>query len=86
MCRLLGLTAGREPVSASFWLPDAPDSLEVPSRRNAGAGPNIDTRSPAYSPGRAEGRRAGAAHPRAAPGGTRPAPAVGAEIPRGRWS
>jgi predicted glutamine amidotransferase len=35
MCRLLGLTAGREPVSASFWLLDAPDSLEVQSRRNA---------------------------------------------------
>ena len=34
MCRLLGLTAGREPVSASFWLLDAPDSLEVQSRRN----------------------------------------------------
>jgi len=35
MCRLLGLTAGREPISASFWLLDAPDSLEVQSRRNA---------------------------------------------------
>jgi glutamine amidotransferase len=35
MCRLLGLTAGTEPVSASFWLLDAPDSLEVQSRRNA---------------------------------------------------
>src|SRR5262249_62152431 len=35
MCRLLGLTAGREPSSASFWLLDAPDSLEVQSRRNA---------------------------------------------------
>jgi predicted glutamine amidotransferase len=34
MCRLLGLTAGMEPVSASFWLLDAPDSLEVQSRRN----------------------------------------------------
>ncbi|HEY7362010.1 MAG TPA: hypothetical protein VH642_14425 [Streptosporangiaceae bacterium] len=29
MCRLLGLTAGREPISASFWLLDAPDSLAV---------------------------------------------------------
>jgi glutamine amidotransferase len=29
------LTAGREPISASFWLLDAPDSLEVQSRRNA---------------------------------------------------
>ena len=35
MCRLLGLTAGREPIGASFWLLDAPDSLEVQSRRNA---------------------------------------------------
>ena len=34
MCRLLGLNAGREAVSASFWLVDAPDSLEVQSRRN----------------------------------------------------
>jgi predicted glutamine amidotransferase len=35
MCRLLGLSAGREPISASFWLLDAPDSLEAQSRRNA---------------------------------------------------
>jgi predicted glutamine amidotransferase len=35
MCRLFGLTAGREPVRATFWLLDAPDSLEVQSRRNA---------------------------------------------------
>jgi predicted glutamine amidotransferase len=34
MCRLLGLTAGSEPVHATFWLIDAPDSLEVQSRRN----------------------------------------------------
>jgi len=34
MCRLLGLNAGRHPVSASFWLVDAPDSLVVQSRRN----------------------------------------------------
>ena len=34
MCRLLGLTAGTEPVQATFWLLDAPDSLEVQSRRN----------------------------------------------------
>jgi len=34
VCRLLGLNAGREPVSASFWLVDAPDSLEVQSHRN----------------------------------------------------
>src|SRR5262252_1521332 len=35
MCRLFGLTAGREPVRATFWLLDAPDSLAVQSRRNA---------------------------------------------------
>jgi glutamine amidotransferase len=34
VCRLLGLNAGREPVTASFWLVDAPDSLEVQSHRN----------------------------------------------------
>jgi predicted glutamine amidotransferase len=34
MCRLLGLTAGSERVHATFWLIDAPDSLEVQSRRN----------------------------------------------------
>src|ERR1700739_4144162 len=34
MCRLLGLNAGRHPVSASFWLVEAPDSLEVQSHRN----------------------------------------------------
>ncbi len=35
MCRLLGLTAGSDPVHATFWLLDAPDSLDVQSRRNA---------------------------------------------------
>ena len=34
MCRLLGLNAGRHPVNASFWLIEAPDSLEVQSHRN----------------------------------------------------
>ena len=34
MCRLLGLNAGRHPVSASFWLIESPDSLEVQSHRN----------------------------------------------------
>ena len=34
MCRLLGINAGRHPVSASFWLVEAPDSLEVQSHRN----------------------------------------------------
>ncbi|KUI27893.1 class II glutamine amidotransferase [Mycobacterium sp. GA-2829] len=33
MCRLFGLHAGR-PVSATFWLLDAPDSLAQQSRRN----------------------------------------------------
>ena len=35
MCRLFGLTAGVTPVSATFWLLDAPDSLEAQSHRNA---------------------------------------------------
>lgn len=34
MCRLFGLTAGTVRVSASFWLLDAPDSLEQQSHRN----------------------------------------------------
>jgi predicted glutamine amidotransferase len=39
MCRLFGLTAGLQRVSAAFWLLDAPDSLAVQSRRNVdGAG------------------------------------------------
>jgi predicted glutamine amidotransferase len=35
MCRLFGLTAGDARVRATFWLLDAPDSLEAQSRRNA---------------------------------------------------
>jgi predicted glutamine amidotransferase len=35
MCRLFGLAAGSEPVTASFWLLDAPDSLSEQSRQNA---------------------------------------------------
>jgi glutamine amidotransferase len=35
MCRLFGLTAGTARVRATFWLLDAPDSLEVQSHRNA---------------------------------------------------
>jgi len=39
MCRLFGLTAGAVRVRATFWLLDAPDSLQVQSHRNAdGAG------------------------------------------------
>jgi len=34
MCRLFGLTSGTTRVRATFWLLDAPDSLEVQSRRN----------------------------------------------------
>jgi glutamine amidotransferase len=33
MCRLFGMTAGRRPASACFWLLDAPDSLAAQSRR-----------------------------------------------------
>ncbi len=35
MCRLFGLNAGREPVRATFWLLDAPDSLDAQSHLNA---------------------------------------------------
>jgi predicted glutamine amidotransferase len=35
MCRLFGLTAGRNTARATFWLLDAPDSLEAQSHRNA---------------------------------------------------
>jgi predicted glutamine amidotransferase len=39
VCRLFGLTAGENRVRATFWLLDAPDSLEVQSQRNVdGAG------------------------------------------------
>ena len=39
MCRLFGLTSGETRVRATFWLLDAPDSLEVQSHRNVdGAG------------------------------------------------
>jgi predicted glutamine amidotransferase len=34
MCRLFGLTAGTARVRATFWLLDAPDSLETQSHRN----------------------------------------------------
>lgn len=34
MCRLFGLTAGSRRVRATFWLLDAPDSLDEQSRRN----------------------------------------------------
>jgi glutamine amidotransferase len=39
MCRLFGLNAGTEPITATFWLLDAPDSLATQSRHNPdGAG------------------------------------------------
>jgi predicted glutamine amidotransferase len=34
MCRLFGLTAGPARVRSTFWLLDAPDSLELQGRRN----------------------------------------------------
>jgi predicted glutamine amidotransferase len=33
MCRLFGMNGGKEPVSATFWLLEAPDSLAQQSRR-----------------------------------------------------
>ena len=33
MCRLFGMTGGHEPVQATFWLLEAPDSLAEQSRR-----------------------------------------------------
>jgi len=33
MCRLFGMSGGREPVHATFWLLEAPDSLAQQSRR-----------------------------------------------------
>jgi glutamine amidotransferase len=33
MCRLFGMSGGREPVRATFWLLEAPDSLSEQSRR-----------------------------------------------------
>jgi predicted glutamine amidotransferase len=33
MCRLFGMSGGREPVQATFWLLEAPDSLSEQSRR-----------------------------------------------------
>jgi predicted glutamine amidotransferase len=49
MCRLFGLTAGTTRVRATFWLLDAPDSVEVQSRRNAD-GSGIGFFGPAGSP------------------------------------
>jgi predicted glutamine amidotransferase len=35
MCRLFGMAAGGQPVQATFWLLDAPDSLRQQSHQNA---------------------------------------------------
>jgi glutamine amidotransferase len=52
VCRLFGLSGGPEPVTATFWLLDAPDSLRVQSHRepdgtglgyfDAGGNPQVD--------------------------------------------
>ena len=34
MCRLFGMHTGPTPVTATFWLVDAPDSLARQSHRN----------------------------------------------------
>ncbi len=49
MCRLFGLTAGAARIGATFWLLDAPDSLEVQSRRNVD-GSGIGFFDPAGTP------------------------------------
>ncbi len=49
MCRLFGLTAGTARVPATFWLLDAPDSLEAQSRRNVD-GSGIGFFDPAGAP------------------------------------
>jgi predicted glutamine amidotransferase len=49
MCRLFGLTAGPARVRATFWLLDAPDSLEVQGRRNVD-GTGIGFFDPAGAP------------------------------------
>jgi glutamine amidotransferase len=49
MCRLFGLHAGPRDVTATFWLLDAPDSLQAQSHRNPdGAG--VGTFGPAGRP------------------------------------
>jgi predicted glutamine amidotransferase len=49
MCRLLGMTAGTSAASATFWLLEASDSLEVQSRRNVD-GTGIGFFDPAGAP------------------------------------
>jgi glutamine amidotransferase len=49
MCRLFGLTSGTARVRATFWLLDAPDSLEAQSHRNVD-GSGIGFFNPAGEP------------------------------------
>jgi glutamine amidotransferase len=49
MCRLFGMTGGRHPLRATFWLLEAPDSLADQSRRNPD-GYGIGTYEPDGSP------------------------------------
>jgi glutamine amidotransferase len=49
MCRLFGMTAGTARVRATFWLLDAPDSVELQSRRNVD-GSGIGFFDPAGAP------------------------------------
>jgi predicted glutamine amidotransferase len=68
VCRLFGLSAGSEPVTATFWLLDAPDSLRDQSHRDpdgTGIGyfdshvhPRVDKQALAAFEDRAFGREA----------------------------
>jgi predicted glutamine amidotransferase len=49
MCRLFGMSGGREPVKATFWLLQAPDSLSQQSRREPD-GTGLGTFTPDGSP------------------------------------
>src|SRR6516164_1844248 len=52
MCRLFGMSGGREPVRATFWLLEAPDSLAQQSRREpdgTGLGAYDEHRHPVVS-------------------------------------
>jgi predicted glutamine amidotransferase len=49
MCRLFGMSGGREPVRATFWLLEAPDSLSEQSRREPD-GTGVGTFAPDGTP------------------------------------
>ena len=49
MCRLFGMSGGREPVRATFWLLEAPDSLAEQSRREPD-GTGVGTFTPDGAP------------------------------------